>query len=125
MTKINPKIEKEIERFIKYIRRMNSITDDTQLEFLLQACYSRNQDSYTSIGIDIPGHIKFIREMSRKTDDKIRQELQKQYEWDFTIQDIFENSSKRVAIREMTDAAKDMKSNPKTFARKVDQEFRR
>ncbi len=122
---LNPKIENEIERFIKYIRRMNSITDDTQLEFLLQACYSRNQDSYTAIGIDLPGHVKFVREMSRYSDDKLRQMLKNQYSWDFTIQDIFENSSKKVAIREMTDAAKDMKSDPRKFARKIDQEFRR
>ncbi len=125
MLSLNPKIENEIERFIKYIRRMNSITDDAQLEFLLQACYSRNQDSYTSIGIDIPGHIKFLREMSRYSDDKIREILKKQYSWDISLQNIFEDNSKKVAIREMTNAAKDMKSDPRKFSRKVDQEFRR
>ena len=122
---LNSKIEKEIAKFIKYIRKTNSITDDQQLEFFLTVMYNRNPDTYTSLGVDIPGHVQFIREMAKYTDDQLRDKLRKQYNQDLAIQDIFENNSKRQAIREMTDAAKDYKSNPKLFARKVDSEFRR
>ena len=122
---LNSKIEKEIDKFIKYIRKTNSITDDQQLEFFLTVMYNRNPDTYTSLGVDIPGHVQFIREMAKYTDDQLRDKLRKQYNQDLAIQDIFENNSKRQAIREMTDAAKDYKSNPKLFARKVDSEFRR
>ena len=122
---LNSKIEKEIDKFIKYIRKTNSITDDQQLEFFLTVMYNRNPDTYTSLGVDIPGHVQFIREIAKYTDDQLRDKLRKQYNQDLAIQDIFENNSKRQAIREMTDAAKDYKSNPKLFARKVDSEFRR
>ena len=122
---LNSKIEKEIDKFIKYIRKTNSITDDQQLEFFLTVMYNRNPDTYTSLGVDIPGHVQFIREMAKYTVDQLRDKLRKQYNQDLAIQDIFENNSKRQAIREMTDAAKDYKSNPKLFARKVDSEFRR
>lgn len=125
MSKLKPEIENQIDKFVKYIRRMNSITDDDQLELLLQISYNQNQDSYTSLGVDLDGHVRFIREMSRYSDDKLRNILRTQYGWDLTLQDIFESNSKRVAIREMTEAAKDYKSDPRRFSRKVDAEFRR
>lgn len=127
MLRLDSKIEKEIERFVSYIRRMNSIPDDNQLELLLQVCITKNPDAYTSIGVDIPGHIQFIRQMGIKTDDWLRDYFRKQISInkDPVYQDIFENSSKKRAIKEMSHAAKDLKSDPRQFARKVDAEFRR
>lgn len=124
--KLDPKIELEIERFVSYIRRMNSITDDGQLELLLQISISKNPDAYTSVGIDIPGHVRFIRQMSLKTDDYLRDHFRKQISVnkDPVYQDIFESSSKKRAIKEMKEAAKDLKSDPRFWARKVDAEFR-
>lgn len=126
MMSLDPKIEKEIEKFIGYVRRMNSITDDSQLELLLQISTSKNPDAYTSIGIDIPGHIAFIRQMSLKSDDYLRDYFRKQIgiNKDPVFTDIFENSSKKRVIKEMGEAAKDLKSDPRGFARKVDAEFR-
>ena len=116
----------QIERFVKYIRRYDSIKNDEQLEVLLQICISRNPEAYTSIGVDIPGHIRFIRQMALKSDDWIKDYFRKQLtvNKDPVYEDIFTNSSKKRAIQEMTDAAKDVKADPRRFARKVDQEFR-
>lgn len=122
---LNPKIESEIDKFIKYIRRMNSITDDNQLEMLLTIMYNKNQETYTGMGVDLSGHVKFIRDMSRHSDDKLKQILKKQYEWDLTLQNILEDSSKRRAIKESTEAARSYKSDPRKFARQIDSEFRR
>lgn len=122
---MDPKIESEIDKFIKYIRRMNSITDDNQLEMLLTIMYNKNQETYTGVGVDLAGHVKWIREMSRYSDDKLRLIMREQCKWDLTLQNIFEDSSKRRALKEVSDAAKDYKSNPRSFARKVDSDFRR
>ena len=123
---LEPKIEREIDRFVSYIRRMNSITDDGQLELLLQVCITRNQDTYTSIGVDIPGHVSFIRNMGLQTDAYLRDYLRKQIaeNKDPVFTDIFESSSKKRAIVEMQEAAKDMKADPRKWARKIDEEFR-
>jgi len=124
---LDPKIEKEIERFISYIRRMNSITDDGQLELLLQISINRNPDAYTSIGVDILGHIQFIRNMAPQSNDFLRSYFRKQIEVnkDPVYTDIFENSSKKRAIKDMELFAKNLKSDPRSFARKIDAEFRR
>lgn len=127
MLRLDSKIEKEIERFVSYIRRMNSITDDDQLELLLQISIAKNPDAYTSIGIDISGHVQFIRQMGLKTDDWLRDYFRKQISInkDPVYTDIFESSSKKRAINEMKESAKDLKADPRAFARKVDAEFRR
>jgi len=125
--KLDSKIEKEIEKFISYIRRMNSISDDEQLALLLQISINNNPDSYTSIGVDISGHIQFIRNMALQSDDYLRSYFRKQIiiNKDPVYTDIFESSSKKRAIKEMSQAAKDLKSDPRSFARKIDAEFRR
>lgn len=125
MTMLDAKIEKEIDHFVRYIRRYDSIKDDEQLEILLQIMITRNPDAYTSIGVDIPGHVQFIRQMALKSDDWLKDYFRKQIEnKDLVYEDIFTNSSKKRAITEMTNAAKDLKTDPRKFARKVDQEFR-
>lgn len=126
MMSLDPKIEKGIQRFIKYIRRMDSIKDDNQLEILLQICTTKNPDSYTSIGIDLPGHVTFIRQMALRTDDQLRDYFVKQINNnDLVYQDIFTNAEKQRAIKDMQQSAKDLKADPRQFARKVDAEFRR
>lgn len=124
--KLDRKIEKEIDRFVSYIRRYNSIKDDGQLELLLQVVITRNPDAYTSIGVDIPGHIQFIRQMGLQTDAYMRDYLRKQIadNKDPVYTDIFESSSKKRAIVEMKEAAKDLKADPRKWARKIDAEFR-
>lgn len=126
MMRLEPKVEKEIDRFVSYIRRMNSITDDGQLELLIQISITRNPDAYTSIGVDIPGHITFIRQMGLQTDAYLRYYLRKQIaeNKDPVYTDILTNSSKKRAIKEMKEVAKDLKADPRAFARKVDAEFR-
>lgn len=127
MLRLDSKIEKEIERFIGYIRRMNSIPDNNQLELLLQVCINNNPDAYTSIGVDISGHVNFIRQMALRSDDELRSYLKKQIvvNKDPVFTDIFESSSKKRAIKDMSQAAKDLHADPRKWARKIDAEFRR
>jgi hypothetical protein len=125
MARLDPKVERGIERFIKYIRRMDSIKNDVQLDILLQICMTRNPESYTSIGITIEGHRDFIRKMALKTDDQLKNYFINQIEnKDLVYEDIFTNAEKQHAIRDMANAAKNVKTDPRRFARKVDQEFR-
>lgn len=126
MTKLDPKIEKGIQRFIKYIRRMDSVKNDEQLDILLQICMTKNPDSYTSLGITIEGHRDFIRQMALKSDDWLRDYFVKQItvNKDLVYEDIFTNAEKQNAIKEMQQSAKDLKADPRAWARKVDQEFR-
>lgn len=125
MTRLDDKIEKEIDRFVKYIRRMDTIKDNGQLELLLQVCITKNPEAYTSIGVDLAGHVQFIRQMALKSDDYMKDYFRKQLlNKDLVYEDIFTNSSKKQAIKEMQQSAKDLKTDPRRFARKVDAEFR-
>lgn len=118
------KIEKGIQRFINYIHRMNQLNDE-QMDILLGIKINEDPTYYTSIGITIEGHREFIREMSLRTDDQLRNYFVKQIKNnDLVYQDIFSNAEKQHAIKDMQQSAKDLKSDPRRFARKIDAEFR-
>lgn len=114
----NINIEEGIDRLIGYTRRMNLLNDE-QLRLLLGVAIQRNPDSYTGIGIDIEGHINWIRQMAILTDDQIRSSLAQTK--DPLIIEIFEDSAKKKALLAMQEMAKDIKSNAKFIARKVDE----
>lgn len=123
---LDPKTEKGIQRFINYIRRMNQLNDE-QMDILLGIKINEDPTYYTSIGITIEGHRQFIRQMALRTDDQLRDYLVKQIAInnDLVYQDIFTNAEKQKAIRDMEISAKDLKADPRGFARKVDAEFRK
>jgi hypothetical protein len=114
---MSSKTEEGIERLIKYIRRMNSL-DDARLRLLLGAAIEQNPDSYTSIGVDIPGHIAWIRRMALLNDEQMRAILLESSN-DPVMQEIYEDAAKKKALIEMQNIAKDIKSSPTKFARKV------
>jgi hypothetical protein len=82
---------------------------------------AENPDYYTSIGVDIKGHINFIRQMAMMSDDMIRKTLRDEVEKnkDPVWTEIFEDAHKKKAISDMDRAAKDMKTDARLFAKKI------
>lgn len=117
------KIEQGIDRFVKYIHRMSKLNDD-QLKILLKIKYDENPDYYTSIGVDIEGHIREIRSLAMLNDDGIRSFMRKQIEIDPIFEEICEDGIKKKAILDMSNAAKDMKADPRQFARRIDEDIK-
>ncbi len=114
---LNRNTEEGIDRLIKYVRRMNLLSDD-QLKNVLNRAIINNPDSYMGLGIDIDGHINYIRNMSLFTDDQLRQILKKSAD-DPVMSEIFEDSTKKKALLDMHKMAKDIRGDPRKFARKV------
>lgn len=111
-------IEEGIERFIKYVRRISILTDD-QLQTLLSHAINSNPDSYMGIGVDIGGHIAYIRSMAMLSDDELRHAYRKSVE-DPVMREVFEDAAKKKALLDMQKMAKDIKGDPRMFARRVD-----
>lgn len=114
---INESTEDGIERFIKYIHRMSKLNNE-QLRIFLETKYAVNPECYTSIGIDVQGHMAYIHEMAKYDDNTLRAMLRKSAE-DPIFNEVFEDANKKKAIKVMSDMAKDIYGNPKLFARKV------
>ncbi len=111
-------VEEGIERLIKHIRRMSLLTDE-QLRTVVSHAIANNPDSYMGIGIDIEGYIAYIRNMSMLTDDQMRHAF-KDSANDPVMSEIFEDAAKKKALLEMQKMAKDIRVDPKRFARRVD-----
>lgn len=114
----NLEIDEGIERYIKYVRRMSTLTDE-QLRMLLETAITKNPDSYTGTGVDIEGHIGHIHRMAMLSDDQLRAYLKNSVE-DPVMREIFEDSAKKKALLDMQKMAKDIKSDARKFARRVD-----
>lgn len=112
-------MEEGIERFIKYIRRMSILTDD-QLRTVISRAITNNPDSYMASIVDIGEHVAYIRNMSMLTDDQMRHAF-KDSSNDSAMREIFEDAAKKKALLEIQKMAKDIRSNPKRFARRVDE----
>lgn len=111
-------VEEGIERLIKHIRRMSLLTDD-QLRTVVNHAIADNPESYMGIGTDIDGYIIYVRNMSMLTDEQIRHAL-KHSANDPVMSEIFEEAAKKKALLEMQKIAKDIRGDPKKFARRVD-----
>ncbi len=111
-------VEEGIERLIKHIRRMSLLTDE-QLRTIVNRTIAKNPDPYMGIGTDIEGYIAYIRKMSMFTDDQLRHAF-KESTNDHVISEIFEDAAKKKALLEMQKMAKDIRGDPKLFARRVD-----
>ena len=111
-------IQDGIERLIKHIRRMSLLTDD-QLRTVINHAIANNSDSNIGIGIDIEGYIAYVRNMSMLTDDQMRHTFKNSAN-DPVMSEIFEDAAKKKALLEMQKMAKDIRGDPKKFARKID-----
>ncbi len=117
---LNEKIEQGIARFLGFVRRMNTLNDE-QLKVLIGVKITENPDHYNSLGIDVEGYVQFLRQMGMMSDDMIRKHLREEVEInkDPVYEEIFEDNAKKRAIIDMEKSAKEMKGDPRLFARKV------
>jgi hypothetical protein len=121
------KVEEGIERYIRYIRRMNSLTSEELLTVLLVS-YKQDEEEYIGMaigGAGLEGHIQHIREMGVLSDDKIRKWLRDSVykDKDPVLTEVFESAAKKRSLLETKKAAKDIRADPRAFARKVDRDL--
>jgi hypothetical protein len=124
---MDKKVEEGIQRYIKYIRRMNSMSNEELLVVLL-ASYNQDNEDYIGMaigGAGLEGHISHIREMGMLSDDKIRKWLRDAVykDKDPVLSEVFESAAKQKSLLETKKMAKDLKGDPRKFARRVDREF--
>lgn len=123
---MDKKVEEGIERYIKYIRRMNSLTSEELLVALL-ASYNQDEEDYIGMGVGagIEGHISHIREMGMMNDDKIRKWLRDAVykDKDPVLSEVFESAAKQKSLLDAKKMAKDIRGDPRSFARKVDRDL--
>lgn len=116
---IDRDIEEGIERYIKHIRKMSALTDD-QIKIMISHIYGQDPDYIGIISANIDGYIAKIRQMALLNDTQLRSNLRNAAAKDPTLQDIFEDAAQKKLLSQMKDIAKDIKSDPRKFARKVD-----
>ena len=124
---MDKKVEEGIERYIGYIRRMNSLTGE-ELIVVLGSMYNRDNEEYIGMGIGgagLEGHIDHIREMGMLSDDQIRKWLRDSVykDRDPVMIEVFESSEKKKSLLDAKRMAKDIKGDPRKFARKIDMEL--
>jgi hypothetical protein len=124
---MDKKVEEGIERYVKYIRRMNMLSSEELLVVLMSA-YSQYESDYIGMGVGgagLEGHINHIREMGMLSDDKIRKWLRDSVykDKDPVLSEVFESAAKKRSLLETKKMAKDMKGDPVKFARKVDRDL--
>lgn len=123
----DPKIENGIERYIRYIRRMNTLTSE-ELMTILMISYKQHEEDYIGMGIGgagLEGHMSHIREMGMMSDDKIRKWLRDSVykNKDVILREAFESSEKQKSLLDAKKVAKDVRGDPRSFARKVDRDL--
>lgn len=124
---MDKKIEEGIDRYIKYIRRMNSLSTDELLVVLL-ASYNQDEEDYIGMaigGAGLEGHVSHIREMGMLSDDKIRKWLRDAIykDKDPVLSEVFESVAKKRSLLETKKMAKDIRGDPTKFARRVDRDL--
>ena len=121
---MDKKVEEGIQRYISYIRRMNSLTSEKLLVVLL-ASYNQDNEDYIGMaigGAGLEGHIQHIREMGMLSDDKIRKWLRDSVykDKDPVLTEVFESAAKQKSLLDTKRMAKDIHGDARLFARKVD-----
>ena len=123
---MDKKVEEGIQRYIGYIRRMNSLSHDEAL-IALMSMYKQDGEEYIAMGIgsDIEGHISHIREMGMLSDDKIRKWLRDSVykDKDPVLTEVFESAAKQKSLLDTKKAAKDIRADPRKWARKIDRDL--
>lgn len=116
---LSPEIEEGIERYIKHIRRMSLLTDD-QIKTIVSHIYNQNSGSIEIIGTNIENYINKIRQMAVYDDTQLRSLLRDTAIKDQTLRDIFENAAQKKLLSEIKEMAKNIRGDPRKFARRVD-----
>lgn len=118
---MDKQLEEGISIYIKHIRKMAKLTDQ-QMALLMTSHAVENNETLNNLNkmgpniMDaIDGQIKHVRQMQNLTDVQIKDVLIKN-----NMQEILREGALKRNLRDIADAAKDIKGDPKKFARKVD-----
>jgi len=119
---INQNIEDGIDRYIRHVRKMALLTDE-QIKIMISHIYTQDSKSIGAIGSNIDSYITNIRQMALLSDAQIRSSLRDAATKDPALQEMFEDAAQKKLLSEMKDMAKDIKSDPRKFARRVDSDI--
>jgi len=86
---------------------------------MISHIYGQNPDSVGITGINIDRYIEEIRQMAFLSDAQLRTSLRDAASKDPALQNMFEDAAQKKLLSEMKDIAKDIKSDPRKFSRKV------
>jgi hypothetical protein len=89
--------------------------------------YNQAGEDYIGMGIGagLEGHISHIREMGMLSDDQIRKWLRDSVykDKDPVLTEVFENAAKQKSLLDAKKMAKDIRGDPRAWARKIDREL--
>lgn len=118
---MDKELEQGIDIYIKHIRKMAKLTDQ-QMALLMMSHAIENNETLNTINRMNPDvmhaiddQIKHIRKMQNLTDKEIRDVLIKN-----NMQEVLREGALKRNLKDIANAAKDIKGDPRMFARKVD-----
>jgi hypothetical protein len=118
---MDKELEQGIDIYIRHIRKMSKLTDQ-QMALLMTSHAVENNETLNTLGrmnpniIDaVDGQIKHVRQMQNLTDVQIRDVLLKN-----NMQEILREGALKRNLRDIGNAAKDIRSDVRKFARRID-----
>ncbi len=118
---MDKELELGIEIYIKHIRKMAKLTDQ-QMALLMTSHAVENSETlntlfffFSDIMQAIDDQIKHVRQMQNLTDIQIRDVLLKN-----NMQEVLREGALKRNLKDISDAAKDIRSDARRFARKID-----
>ena len=118
---MDKELEQGIDIYIKHIRKMSKLTDQQMALLMTSHAIENNETIETLKRMNpdmthaIDNQIKHVRKMQSLTDVQIRDVLLKS-----NIQETLREGASKRNLKDIADAAKDIRSDPRKFARKVD-----
>jgi hypothetical protein len=118
---MDKELEQGIDIYIRHIHKMSKLTDQ-QMALLMTSYVFENSETLETLSrmnpdimTAINSQIEHVREMQNLTDAQIRDVLLKN-----NMQEILREGALKRNLRDIANAAKDVKSDARKFARKVD-----
>lgn len=118
---MDKELEQGIDIYIRHIRKMSKLTDQ-QMSLLMTSQAVENNETLETLNRMNPDimhaiddQIKHVRKMQSLTDVQIRDLLLKN-----NMQEILRESALKRNLKDMANAAKDIRSNAAKFSRKID-----
>lgn len=118
---MDKELEQGIDIYMKHIRKMSKLTDQQMALLMTSQAVENNETLETlnrmnpDIMHAIDDQIKHIRKMQSLTDVQIRDLLLKS-----DMQEILREGALKRNLKDVTKAAKDIRGDPRKFARKID-----
>lgn len=118
---MDKELEQGIDIYIKHIRKMSKLTDQ-QMALLMTSHAAENNETLNTLDKMNPnimnaidGQIKHVRQMQNLTDIQIRDVLLKN-----NMHEILREGALKRNLKDIANAAKDIKGDARKFARKID-----